>query len=80
MSEYQKIELKCPRCKSITFGIVEHWRATSSWAVENGRVVDYNQNPSSFDLTGELSGVCPCGHEWKIRKKLDLEFPIKVKQ
>ena len=78
MSEYQKIVLKCPKCKSKSFEIVEYWRATSSYTVKNGSVIDYNQHSSSFDLTGELVGVCSCNHEWKIRKKLDLEFPSEV--
>lgn len=66
----RQTRIKCPLCKSKSIIIQEHIVCIGEWYQENGILSNEAINfPSDYF---KLTAKCNCGHEWRIRKAIQI--------
>ena len=59
--------LRCPKCRSRSFELIEVIDASTAWRVVNGRL---NREDGFHEFGNPICVLaeCSCGHHWKVRR------------
>ena len=58
--------LRCPKCRSGSFDLIEVIDAMTAWKVINGRL-NREDGIHEFGNPTNVRAECSCGHRWKVR-------------
>jgi phage FluMu protein Com len=67
--------LRCPRCKSRTFTLIETCEHFTSFYVVDGKL-DRQEGFHDVDGYTRLEADCPCGHRWKVRNAIQINDAV----
>lgn len=69
----KKINIKCRKCKSNNFNIIEIWDKWITWSVEDG-ILNYDDGylNDGGNPIGLSCACIECGNNWRLRKKIQI--------